>query len=307
MIAFSACNSGSKFDTDGGTGCPQLTHHIVEGACVERGRGECESGRAEYCDDQCVRLDDPAYGCGRGDCEPCYANAEAECNDRGVCLFQGCSEGWGDCDNDLANGCETQLSGDDDYCGCVPRADLQNVASALCQPTSPSQSVWQIELCLPDFFDIDHDPANGCEVGKDDLCSTIDNTGLVSPHNAWWSGGECPEEVLFDSCWVEDNGEWGRARCFTCRYSPLDTERDGDTRWLSVINNNDLAGCAVSDDCQDPLTFVDGADCDEPGKVCIYSAREYADFRVECVDGKWETIPCSSYAAADGGLGECAQ
>src|SRR5262249_15140409 len=74
----------------------------VKGACV------CAPGFMS-CKDSCVDVTlDPA-NC--GDCgQPCPgAPSTAICN-RGVC---GCAMGWGDCDRDPSNGCETYVYGDD--------------------------------------------------------------------------------------------------------------------------------------------------------------------------------------------------
>jgi hypothetical protein len=85
--------------------------------------GPCEAGYAD-----CDR--DPANGCEvdtRADLAHCgacgractVANATPACRG-GVCAPLACNEGFGDCDGDPANGCETNLYNNQDHCGaCV--------------------------------------------------------------------------------------------------------------------------------------------------------------------------------------------
>ncbi len=69
-----------------------------------------------------------------------------------------CATGFGDCDGNKANGCETNLTSSLTNCGsCGSVCSLPN-ANTACQT-----SVCVITSCKPGFADCDLNPANGCE------------------------------------------------------------------------------------------------------------------------------------------------
>lgn len=98
---------------------------------------ECPSGFKLCGDKDCVRTDDPAFGCAdMFHCEPCpLLHGIATCNEQGACAIKSCLEGFG------CNNCETNIYTDELHCGdcvtqcrddqlcsigvCVPRASLQ--------------------------------------------------------------------------------------------------------------------------------------------------------------------------------------
>jgi hypothetical protein len=74
------------------------------------------------CNAQCVVQDDPAFGCGATSCDPCtIANATPECA-QSKCALKSCDTGFGDCNNDSSNGCETDLTINTAHCGACQRA-----------------------------------------------------------------------------------------------------------------------------------------------------------------------------------------
>lgn len=99
----------------------------------ERGDGDAGlacAGETKRCDGRCVPTTDPATGCADPTCTPCAVpNGEASCAD-GACTLQACGLGWGDCDGDPVNGCETSLRTSPEHCGrCGRRCEAGSVCS----------------------------------------------------------------------------------------------------------------------------------------------------------------------------------
>ena len=82
----------------------------------------CQQG-AECCGDACVDLaTDPAH-CGSCKARPAPADAHAPATcSFGSCGFGACEAGFGDCNGDASDGCETDLKGAAS-CPCVPGKD----------------------------------------------------------------------------------------------------------------------------------------------------------------------------------------
>ncbi|MFO0558320.1 MAG: hypothetical protein U0269_09885 [Polyangiales bacterium] len=164
--------------------------------------GPCGAGFVR-CGTQCVSINvDPSNcgACGNG-CS--VANAVARCTG-GACGVERCLDGFGDCDNNAANGCETRLDSTD-HCGaCGRRCDgstpnCDALTRACVTGCSPQQTRCQgacvnllsdpsncgscsnacslpnatagcsagacvIASCLDGFADCDGNAANGCEV-----------------------------------------------------------------------------------------------------------------------------------------------
>jgi hypothetical protein len=178
--AVGACTAPfADCDRDASNGCevnPQTSIAHCGGcgmACATRANSEasCTAGRCAYtclagfadCDG------DPANGCetdtrestahcgacGRR-CDP--ANATAACV-MGACAVASCAAGFGDCDGNATNGCETDTRSSAAHCGgcgmsCGERPNsLLGCVSARC-----------VLACLAGFADCDGDVSNGCEV-----------------------------------------------------------------------------------------------------------------------------------------------
>jgi hypothetical protein len=95
----------------------------------------CESG-LRWCNGACVGTDDPATGCGAADCAACaLPNAVAKCQAR-ACVVDSCTEGWTDCNLEVADGCEKDLSTASTDCGhCGRDCGGATCANGLCSPT----------------------------------------------------------------------------------------------------------------------------------------------------------------------------
>src|SRR5690606_16095998 len=75
----------------------------------------------------------------------------------GVCDIASCAAGYGDCDEDPANGCETPLDSLTDCGACGTSCDLDH-ATASC-----ATGTCAISACSLGRGDCDGDPDTGCE------------------------------------------------------------------------------------------------------------------------------------------------
>ncbi len=192
-----ACAAGQG---DGGTGgastrCDRATRQCVQcvtsahcspgnlcvgGVCVMG----CTSGRPcptgqSCCDGACVDASGNVAHCGACGARCSVPNASAACLN-GRCAVGQCSVPFGDCDNDPANGCETDTHRTVAHCGacgrvCPARANaLATCAAGLCG-----------FQCMEGFADCDLDPSNGCEVDTRRSVSHCARCGAVcNPPNA---------------------------------------------------------------------------------------------------------------------------
>ena len=126
----------------------------VDGAssCV----GACPTEAPSMCGSSCVdTTTDPAH-CGTCDapCNPAHGTGECA---GGACTLRACDPGFGDCDGDATNGCETTLDTLDNCGACGVACSLENATSA-CE-----LGACAVRMCDPGFGDCDGDPASGCE------------------------------------------------------------------------------------------------------------------------------------------------
>jgi len=132
-------------------------------ACAAR----CATGMTA-CNDACVDTQTSLTNCGACDAAcTAPAHASATCA-AGRCGFA-CDMGFGDCDTDRSNGCETDLSADPTHCGaCATRCSFVN-AAATC-----SAGRCAIGACADGFGDCNASPADGCET---DVRADVANCG----------------------------------------------------------------------------------------------------------------------------------
>lgn len=158
----------------------------------------------KVCAGDCVSRDDPAVGCNTSSCSPCaLANAVAECGPAG-CAIKSCDPGFADCNNEPADGCETNVSADPAHCGscgndCAAGASSTNFTC--------DQGTCVASSCAPGTGDCNGD--NSCST---DLMTSVDNCGFCGnkcalPHaTATCKAGLC----ALDSCepgFLDCNGD----------------------------------------------------------------------------------------------------
>lgn len=115
----------------------------------------------KLCGTQCVATNQPQTGCAAQSCDPCaIANASVQCA-QGQCALLSCNGGFGNCDNDLTDGCEQALNVTA-HCGACSRAcATTNSSGASCASGACKHT------CNPGFGDCSQPTIaadDGCEV-----------------------------------------------------------------------------------------------------------------------------------------------
>jgi hypothetical protein len=191
----------------------------------------CATGQA-CCAGACVATATSAAHCGRcgNVCEA--TNATPACA-AGACGLGACTTGYGDCDSNAANGCETDTRTDLSHCGACGRACTAGTnARALCVDGACQTT------CASGFADCDNNPANGCEA----------NT-VTSPASCGACGVACPP--FTNAATVCAQGACG----FTCRTGFGDCDGDASN------------GCEVNTGTSAQHCGACGAACTRPNSV----------------------------------------
>lgn len=116
------------------------------------------------CDEGCVSLDRPDYGCASDTCLSCVVpNATARCDTKGGCAIAICYQGYEDCDGLADNGCEIDTRTDPDHCGgcdatCSPLPHAERGCGDVC-------TIWR---CEHGFHDCNGQVEDGCEAKATD-------------------------------------------------------------------------------------------------------------------------------------------
>lgn len=200
-----------------------------EDACEDRDHSSptCEDGACGIaCDDTWLDCDGrQRNGCEAsaedpdscGDCSTqCEAgeHAEATC-DAGECGFA-CDEGWGDCDDDAANGCETDLTTltDCGACGMACEEPAEKVEVSCVASGGSAECVYE---CETGFGDCNGDLSDGCEVdtnASNQHCGRCDN---ACDAGDICSDGDCEcDPMCGDRECGDDPGECSGVNCGTC-------------------------------------------------------------------------------------------
>ncbi len=172
---------------------------------------ECKPGFAD-CDNKgdngCeVDTSTDADHCG-GCTKPCPAvpGADPGCQ-AGQCTAFTCKAGFGDCDNNLANGCETNLKNSPEHCGlCTSVCTFPNPLKAHGTPAC-TDGACTVGTCDAGYADCDHSYYDGCETElatEKNHCGACDNKCDNPAHGTpKCVGGHCAIEACdpgFDDC-----------------------------------------------------------------------------------------------------------
>ncbi len=117
----------------------------------------------KICSDTCASTLSPAVGCAAEACAPCeLPNAVPTC-EGGRCAVATCELGFGDCNGEASDGCETDLRADPAHCGACNQTCALPTAEAACQlgrcvPAS----------CLPGRAECDGNEKTVCETSLAD-------------------------------------------------------------------------------------------------------------------------------------------
>ena len=70
----------------------------------------------KYCEEKCVSVDEPFYGCTETLCDPCPGDHIIHRCEDNECTFKACEQGWG------CTGCGTNLLTSTNHCGACDAA-----------------------------------------------------------------------------------------------------------------------------------------------------------------------------------------
>lgn len=118
--------------------------------------GQCEAGLT-CCSGLCADLKADFNHCGTCGGVCAAINGGAICAS-GTCRVA-CQAGWGDCNGDASDGCETDLSATPGHCGSCARSCSYANAEATCRVSRCA-----LGACKPGFADCDGQASTGCEV-----------------------------------------------------------------------------------------------------------------------------------------------
>lgn len=208
-----------RFDA-GTTGCPEIcalpnaTSSCVGDRCVidacDPGYDDCD-GEAENGCEASLDSVDHCGTCGNACSVP---NATPTCTG-GTCGLGECNSGYGDCNDEETDGCETALDSES-HCGacgnaCAPGASC---VGGSCSGMS----------CPAGSSDCDGDGTTGCEVDHTSAtndCASAENLGSAS-------GDVACGFLCGSASWVTlatrtgNTGAWFRARALECSFCPAD-------------------------------------------------------------------------------------
>lgn len=147
----------------------------------------CDNALANGCEADTTKDAANCGGCGTS-CTGAFPNANATCV-ASACKVSGCKAGFGDCDANPANGCETTTSNDPQHCGGC------DTVCALAHAT-PKCDAGQCGVagCDDGFADCNGLPADGCEanLGSDALhCGTCQKACAFAHASSMCNGGVC--------------------------------------------------------------------------------------------------------------------
>jgi hypothetical protein len=125
--------------------------------------------------DLCASTTNPAFGCAANSCDACaLPNAVPHCDQRdGTCAIAACSGNYADCNNTTDDGCEVDLSRDEQNCG-----SCSNACVAKNGATSCSSGSCVIVFCNPPYADCDKKYGNGCETNTDESAMNCGACGV---------------------------------------------------------------------------------------------------------------------------------
>ncbi|PRW56566.1 Tryptophan synthase alpha chain [Chlorella sorokiniana] len=161
-------------------------------ASCDAGWGDCDLDPSNGCETQLTTT----TNCAACNTTCALDNATPTCGS-GTCSIDSCTAGWGDCDLDPSNGCETRLNTTTNCAACNTTCALDNAT-----PTCGSGTC-SIDSCTAGWGDCDLDPSNGCETRLNTTtnCAACNTTCALDNATPTCGSGTCS----IDSCAAGDN------------------------------------------------------------------------------------------------------
>ncbi len=147
---------------------------LVGAAPCPAGFEDCDANSANGCE---TNISSDINNC--GDCDyvcPAIPHGTVGCQDSN-CIVAGCDAGWGNCDSNTANGCETNILTNPSHCGSC--GYVCNIPHAI---EGCSGGDCYIIGCETGYANCDGNTANGCEAYLDDgggSCAAATTLGSV--------------------------------------------------------------------------------------------------------------------------------
>jgi len=275
----------------------QCTAGVCRVTTCDPGRADCDGDAANGCE---VTLDANANHCGAcGRACTAGPGATARCV-AGSCRLE-CGAGFGDCDGNAANGCETPLAADPVHCGaCGDRCPSGPNSVARCNGGVCSQG------CAAGSADCDNDGSNGCETSLD-----------TDPRSCGACGVLCAAPNATPACRAGQCGigtcTAGFADCDNYASNGCETSTAADSTNCGACGTRCPAGTACSEGvcasvCRGGTTFctdrcadlrVDPRDCGACGQACAMVANATP----ACADGVCIAACASGFGNCDGSVG----
>ncbi|MBQ9394928.1 MAG: hypothetical protein IJU23_05365 [Proteobacteria bacterium] len=146
---------------------------------------------------ECKQSNNGSYSCQCANSfyENCYGNCLI-LSEKHMTKCEGqdkCEAGWGDCDDNIANGCETRLDNSADHCGACGNSCSKIATNAFAVTCENSKC--KINSCISLYGNCDNNVDNGCE------------TTLISINHCGVCNNQCNEKYSCDSgeCCMNDN------------------------------------------------------------------------------------------------------
>lgn len=208
---------------------------------------------------------EPAVPCG-GPCTLDHATAECV---EDACAIAQCQGGWGDCNVDVADGCEHAVDLDPENCGACQRAcAATNVAAVQCQLGGCSSS------CAPGFANCTQKktPDDGCETPVTSDAANCGGCNNKCPVGFVCHNGQCGCDFKNDcgnGNGVECVDDVCRCDLVACRPG----ERCRDAQGSKACScNGSLVGCLANELCCSAGGCTDvqsnSANCGACGRAC---------------------------------------
>jgi hypothetical protein len=156
-------------------------------AMCNPGFGNCDGNLMTGCE---TNVSGDPNNCGMCGTKCTYANAQGACV-AAKCALAMCNNGFSDCDNNPANGCESATASDINNCGgCNMKCG--NVANAT---VACSNSKCTITACTNGFKDCDMNEGTGCEINVTNDVNNCGGCGTKCTPGANVTGVSCSNQV----------------------------------------------------------------------------------------------------------------